>query len=80
MLIKSGNTAAVGVAYPWFLKDVAALREAMPQHRIPLVRPGSVKRRCAHCNIVIIVGPRLDSSGLTVICALCAHKNGVEGF
>lgn len=80
MLIKSGNVAAIGVAYPMRLTDLAALREALPRHQIPLVRPGSMRRRCANCNIPILVGPRLDASGMTVICALCAHLLGVEGF
>lgn len=80
MLIKSGDTAAVGVAYPLRNRDVAALREAMPLHRIPITRLGSKRRRCKRCDIEVVVGPRLDASGLTVICALCAHLIGVEGF
>lgn len=71
---------AVGVAYPWQEKDRRELLEAMPRHRIPPTKPGSTLRRCAHCWTVMVVGPRLDASGITIICALCAHKIGVEGF
>lgn len=70
----------VGVAYPWREQDRQALREALPLRRIPLSRSGSILQPCARCKIPVSVGPRLQLSNLTVICAMCAHTIGLEGF
>jgi len=70
----------IGVAYPWTERDRAALREACPNLRIPLVPDGSRLERCHRCDVQVTVGPRLQATDLRVVCALCAHVLGMEGF
>jgi hypothetical protein len=70
----------IGVAYPWKKTDREHLRQALGGKAIPRVKPGSVLRRCYRCHIPIAVGPRLEASGLKVVCAMCAHVLGMEGF
>lgn len=70
----------IGVAYPWTERDRAELLEACPRLQIPLVRAGSRLQNCVRCDIPITVGPRLQESGLRVVCALCAHKMGMGGW
>jgi len=71
----------IGVAYPSKERDRRKLHEATggrfvipPRHR------GSVQRYCQRCHIPISVGPRLDASGLQIICVLCAHQLGIVGY
>ena len=71
----------IGVAFPWSELDRAAFREATGGRvRIPRVKDGSTLEPCKRCRVPVTVGPRLQASGLQVICALCAHHLGLDGF
>lgn len=70
---------AIGVAYPF--REIDRQDCCLTLGRaLPPMKPGSVLARCASCYREVVVGPLLDATGLRVICAMCAHHVGMEGF
>jgi hypothetical protein len=71
---------AVGVAFPFRETDREECRQALGRGVLPPIKAGSELQRCASCYMEVVVGPLLAATGLRVICAVCAHKVGMEGF
>lgn len=69
----------VGVAYPFEETDREECRQVLGR-TLPPMKMGSILGRCASCNRRVIIGPLLQRTGLRVICPVCAHNVGMEGF